>query len=141
MEEKSLITRMESHGIRPTANRIRIAEALAREPRPMTLTELETQLETIDKSNIFRALNLFRKKHFVHLIEDGCEGTRYELCHSDHAEEEDDDMHVHFHCEVCHKTFCIKEVPVPSVSLPAGFRPETADYMVKGVCPACAAKR
>ena len=140
MEEKSLITRMESHGIRPTANRIRIAEALAREPRPMTLTELETQLETIDKSNIFRALNLFREKHLVHLIEDGCEGTRYELCHSDHAEE-DDDMHVHFHCEVCHKTFCIKEVPVPSVSLPAGFLPETADYMVKGVCPACAAKR
>ena len=140
MEEKSLTTRMESHGIRPTANRLRVADALARAHRPMTLSELETELETIDKSNIFRALNLFRDKHFVHTIEDGCEGSRYELCHSMH-EEEDDDMHVHFHCKKCHRTFCLEDIPGPRIVLPEGYSPESVNYVVKGTCPACAGKQ
>jgi Fur family ferric uptake transcriptional regulator len=139
MEEKTIVASLESHGIRPTANRIRIAQALARAGRPLTLSELETELETIDKSNIFRALNLFRDSHFVHSIEDGGEGTRYEICHRSH-DEGDDDAHVHFHCEKCHKTFCLEDIPVPAVRLPEGYAPESVNYMVKGVCPACAAK-
>ncbi len=136
MDKNEIIARMESHGIKPTANRILVAESLLRQKRPMTLAELEAELETVDRSNIFRSLTLFREHHFIHVIEDGCEGTRYELCLSTHADR-DEDMHVHFHCERCHRTFCLDKTPVPPVSLPEGFSMETANYMIKGICPDC----
>ena len=136
MDKNELIARMESHGIKPTANRILVAESLHRQKRPMTLAELEAELETVDRSNIFRSLTLFREHHFIHVIEDGCEGMRYELCLSTHADQ-DEDMHVHFHCERCHRTFCLDQTPIPPVSLPEGFSMETANYMIKGICPDC----
>ena len=52
------------HGIKPTANRIVIARALASADRPMSMTELEESILTIDKSNIFRALTTFKEHHF-----------------------------------------------------------------------------
>ena len=52
MEEKHLLDLLESHGVKPTANRIVIARALAAAGRPMSMTELETVVETIDKSNV-----------------------------------------------------------------------------------------
>ena len=93
----SLEELLEHHGIKPTANRLLIAGALQDANRPLSLMELETQLETIDKSNVFRALTAFREAHLVHVLEDAGDGVRYELCHS-HDEEHDDDVHVHFYC-------------------------------------------
>ena len=129
-----------SHGIKPTANRIVVARTLAAAERPMSLTELEYKILSIDKSGVFRALTLFREHHLVHVIEDGGDGVRYELCHSMH-EEDDDDMHVHFHCEKCHRTFCLEDIPVPRIVLPEGYSPESVNYVVKGTCPACAGKQ
>ena len=101
-----------AHGIRPTANRILVVRALLAADRPMSLTELEHKILTLDKSGIFRALTIFRDNHLVHVIEDGGGSARYELCTSDG--EADDDLHVHFYCESCHRTFCIDNVPVPA---------------------------
>ena len=70
------------HGIKPTANRIVIVKTLADAENPMSLTELEYKILSIDKSGVFRALTLFREHHLVHVIEDGGDGVRYELCHS-----------------------------------------------------------
>ena len=124
-----------AHGIRPTANRILVAQALARSGRPVSLTELETALDTIDKSGIFRTLTLFREHHLVHTIEDG-EAVRYELCHS-HDEAHDDDLHPHFYCEKCHRTFCLDGVAVPSIPLPSGYTGHSTTYLIKGICPEC----
>ena len=139
MEEKHLLELMESHGVKPTANRIVIARALAAAGRPMSMTELETVVETIDKSNIFRTLQAFREAHLVHVLDDSGDGVRYELCHS-HDEHADTDTHAHFYCECCHRTFCLDGVPVPEMEVPDGFVLSTASFMAKGLCPACSAK-
>jgi Fur family ferric uptake transcriptional regulator len=136
MEENHLLELMQGHGVKPTANRIVIARALAAAGRPMSMTELETELETIDKSNIFRTLQAFREAHLVHVLDDSGDGVRYELCHS-HHEGEDDDLHVHFYCEKCHRTYCLENVPVPQVSIPESFESRTVNYLIKGLCPAC----
>ena len=136
MEELERI--LNEHGIKPTANRLLVLKALAESNRPVTMAELEDTIDTIDKSGIFRTLTLFNENHLLHQVDDGCEGVRYELCHA-HGDV-DDDRHVHFHCEVCHRTFCLEEIPVPAVALPNGFQPETVNYMIKGVCPQCAKK-
>lgn len=125
---------LEQHGVKPTPNRLLIARALEEAGAPLSLLELEARVESIDKSNIFRTLNTFRKAHLVHVLEG--EVVRYELCHSSH-EDHDDDLHVHFYCVVCHKTICLEDTPVPSVKVPQGYRPQALSYLVKGVCPQC----
>ena len=126
-----------SHNIKPTANRIVVARTLAAAERPMSLSELEYKILSIDKSGVFRALTLFREHHLVHVIEDGGDGVRYELCYSHDGHHEDDDQHVHFYCERCHRTFCLHDTPIPTVSLPEGYRLTSINYMVKGLCPEC----
>ena len=127
---------LEEHGVKATPNRILVAKALENAGRPLSLMELEAQLETIDKSNVFRALSAFREAHLVHVLEDSGDGVRYELCHS-HDGEHDDDIHVHFYCTRCHKTYCLEDTPVPQVTVPEGFSPESVSYLVKGICPEC----
>ena len=136
MDEKKCTELLNRHHIKPTANRIVVVKALASAGRPMSLSELEYEILTIDKSGIFRSLTLFRYHHLVHVIEDGGDGVRYELCLS-HHEDEDDDMHVHFYCERCHKTFCLEDLPIPDVPLPEGYEMTTANFVVKGICPQC----
>ena len=125
------------HGVKPTANRIVVVKALADAERPMSLTELEYKILSIDKSGVFRALSLFRKHRLVHVLEDGSDGVRYELCHSHDGHDADDDQHVHFYCEHCHRTFCLSDIPIPAVTLPPGYRLTGINYMAKGLCPEC----
>ena len=69
-------------GIRPTPNRILVARALMDATHPVALAELETVLDTVERSTIFRVLNLFRSADLVHVIDDGSGSTKYELCRS-----------------------------------------------------------
>ena len=137
MEELENI--LQEHGIKATANRLLVLKALAESHRPVTMAELEDKIDSIDKSGIFRTLMIFKESHLLHQIDDGCEGVRYELCHA-HGDV-DDDRHVHFHCEVCHRTYCLEDTPIPVVTYPDGFQVETVNYMAKGICPECAKKR
>ena len=136
----NIIDLLARHGIKPTANRIVIAETMAAADYPMSMKEIEVKLQTIDKSSVFRSLTLFREKHLVHQVEDGNDVVRYELCLSD-SHEEDDDMHVHFYCEFCHRTYCLPELLIPEVKLPEGYLQTSINYMVKGRCPSCAKKK
>ena len=135
MNESAITALMQEHGIRPTANRIIVAKALAEESRPLTMTELDDRIGSIDKSGIFRTLTLFKDQHLVHVLEDG-EGVRYELCHS-HDHSIDNDMHVHFHCEHCGQTICLEDLPIPEVTLPDGYEVQSANFVLKGICPKC----
>ena len=115
-------------------------DALMSASRPMSLSDLETVLDTVDKSSIFRTLEVFEKHHAVHSIDDGTGSVKFEVCE---GEEECtvSDMHAHFYCEKCHKTFCLKEINAPVVDLPEGFEMRGVNYMVKGVCRECAQRK
>ena len=63
MNDSEITALMKEHGIRPTANRIIVAKALAEECRPLTMSELEDRIGSIDKSGIFRALTIFNENH------------------------------------------------------------------------------
>lgn len=121
--------------VKPTANRILIYRALAEATRPVSLTDLEIALETIDKASIFRTLTMFADHGLVHAFEDGSRSMKYERCTaSEHAI---GDLHAHFYCDKCMQTFCLEDVRVPQASLPAGFVARDINYIVKGLCPNC----
>ena len=132
---------LESHKIKPTANRILVLRTLAEVRQPLSLSELECEMLSVDRSSVFRVLTLFREHHLVHVLEDGSDSVRYELCHSTDGHEHDDDQHVHFYCEQCQQTFCITDVPIPTVCLPDGYVLESVNYMAKGLCPRCASRK
>jgi Fur family ferric uptake transcriptional regulator len=113
-----------------------VLKELVKALHPITLSELEYKILSIDKSNIFRALTLFKEHHLVHVIEGGSEGVRYELCHS-HDNDHDEDIHPHFYCEECQQTFCLDYTEIPNVKLPKGFEQKSANLMIKGICPDC----
>lgn len=136
MDEITCVRLLEEHEIKPTANRIVVIRALASSMLPQSLAELERRIVTIDKSNIFRALTLFREHHLIHAIEGSSDSTKYELCHS-HNHEHDDDQHPHFYCESCQQTYCLDNLELPEVKLPPGFDAHTTNLMIKGTCPHC----
>ena len=135
MDKNDIAKLLEEHGIKVTVNRLLVAEALDNSSRPLSLMELEDLIGTVDKSGIFRSLVLFKEHRLVHSIED-VEGTRYELCLS-HGSSHDDDTHVHFYCEKCHRTFCLDDIHIPPVELPKGYDARGANYVLKGICPEC----
>ena len=49
---------LQAHGVHPTAARILVLKKLSELTHPVSMTELETELETMDKSTIFRTLNV-----------------------------------------------------------------------------------
>ena len=132
MSAQHFVDLLELHDVRPTANRIVIAEALAHMGHPVSMSELEGYILTIDKSGIYRALAEFRKHHLVHAIDGGDSEIKYELCHSrNHGQ--DDDRHAH--------TFCLDYAAIPPISIPDGFVASSVNYMVKGLCPDCARRQ
>ena len=136
MDETKWEKMLGEHGVKPTANRIVVARALASSMQPQSLADLERRIGTIDKSNIFRALTLFKEHRLVHAIEGSGDGTKYELCHS-HSHSHDDDQHPHFYCESCQQTYCLDYTEVPEIALPEGFEMASANLMIKGTCPKC----
>lgn len=127
-------------GIAATPNRILVMRELEKASGPLSLSELEQSLDTLDKSSIFRVLNVLAEHDVVHALEDGRGIAKYELCHSADRQV-DDDLHCHFYCMKCRKTFCLSGVKIPEVEVPEGFSVEGVNFMLKGLCSNCRHKR
>ncbi len=131
-----------AHGIRPTAVRLLVLQAMGDDNRAYSLSELEAKLGTVDKSTVFRTLTLLWEHNVVHSIEDSQGQTRYALCeegcqcHEKHHEGLHD-LHPHFECERCSRVWCLRDDALPLVALPPGFHIHTASYVVRGLCPEC----
>lgn len=139
MEEKDYIDLLSERNIQPTAIRILVLRAMLRADRSVSLLDLENILDTVDKSTIFRTLTLFLSHHLIHSIDDGTGSFKYAVCSSD-CSCEVNDLHTHFHCEKCNRTFCFTNIPTPIVNLPKGFSLSSINYVLKGICPDCGTK-
>lgn len=139
MSNPDTVEIMEKHGVRPTAIRILIYKAMQEFHDTFSLADLEISLETVDKSTIFRTLETFTASHLVHETEDGRGAKKYCVCHNDH-DCSPDEMHCHFYCESCHKTFCLDTIHIPPVTCPDGYELHEIEYLIKGICPDCRKK-
>lgn len=132
-------------GVRPTAMRLWVYRTLQQCHHPISLRQMEERMGSADRSTIFRTLTLLLQHHLIHSVDDGTGSLKYEACtsprHHTHPHELHDDLHVHFHCEACQRTFCLPQVGVPQVELPQGVKVYSVNYVVKGLCPLCRAKR
>ena len=139
MNSQDMISRLESKGIRPTANRILVMKTLMGEQNPQSLSNLERKMVSMDKSSIFRTLTLFLEHDVVHAFEDGRGVLCYELCEEKGACDHHDG-HIHFYCKYCQRSFCMEDIHIPSFELPEGFYPHSISFVIKGECPDCRKK-
>lgn len=141
--DKDLVTLLEQRDIKPTAMRILVLRAMTNCDEAFSLQSLEDKLDTVDKSTIYRCITLFLTHHLIHAIDDGTGSIKYAVCDSScHCGEEGehlDDMHAHFYCERCQRTFCLNRISVPLVTLPGNFKVHSINYVLKGLCPECSA--
>lgn len=122
--------------VRPTSNRVLILRHLLAANAPMSLIELETELQTLERSSIQRVLKLLADSGIVNLMEDGRGISKYEVCHTGNNSNHDD-LHPHFYCEKCHKVYCFKDVNIPHIQIPESFTVRSVNFMLKGLCPDC----
>lgn len=131
--------RMQETGVRPSPVRNLVLQTIYNAVGPLTAREIEEKLGTVDRSSISRSLAVFQDAGLVHCISDGTAADKYEFCRESHDDGHSDE-HVHFHCEICGRTFCLHDVEIPQVSLPAGFTAKSANFVISGVCNRCNAK-
>lgn len=137
MDEQIYLQQLERRGIKPTAMRLLILKTMMHRRDAFSLLDLENELDTADKSTIYRTIMLFLAHHLIHAIDDGSGSLKYAVCSTD-CDCDIDDLHTHFYCEKCHRTFCLKSIHVPMVTLPPGFTVHDINYVLKGLCAECA---
>lgn len=126
-------------GVNPTAVRMLVYKCLSEAEVPMSLSDIEVALESVDKSTISRTLSTFKEHHLIHCFNDGSGSFKFEVCRSgDHHSH--DDRHVHFRCTECGVTTCLTSIAVPEVELPQGYIAREINYVISGVCSNCTGK-
>ena len=137
--EDVYLNKLSLRDIKPTAMRLLILRTMMEMKRAVSMTDLEEKLDTVDKSTIFRTLSLFLSHHLIHGVDDGSGSLKYAVC-EDCCMCTVEDQHMHFYCEHCHNTYCIRSVRAPTVVLPDGFVQTGINYVIKGICADCAAR-
>lgn len=135
-DEQSLM----NAGVHVTAIRLMVWHEIRHQlADAFSLSDLERLLPTVDRSTLFRTLTCLREAHLLHDIDDGSGSQKYCVCHVDDTRH--CTGHVHLTCKACHRTFCLTDVSIPGVALPAGFLVDEAEYIVKGICAQCEKRR
>ncbi|ANQ51841.1 transcriptional repressor [Flammeovirga sp. MY04] len=130
--DKKLLAR----NIKPTAMRQLVYDILLKNNKALSLYEIEQQFDNVERSTIFRTLKTFQEKLLIHSVDDGTGAVKYALCDED-CKCLPDDLHVHFLCNTCGATYCLREMPIPKIELPKNFSFQNANFVIKGICEKC----
>jgi Fur family ferric uptake transcriptional regulator len=122
--------------IKPTAIRLLVLKAINDRKAVFSLADLETELETVDKSTLFRTISLFQQHRLIHGFDDGSGSHKFAICDKD-CDCNVDQLHVHFLCTHCNRAFCLKDISIPVINMPEGFSAESINYIIKGTCKKC----
>ena len=133
---KNIENKLQAKNIRQTAMRQLVLKVFTEEKTAVSLPELEEKIERADKATLYRTLKTFELNKLIHKIDDGSGTTKYALC-EDTCTCRPHDLHVHFHCSKCDKTYCLNDIPVPLIKLPVGFSLDKVNMVVEGICVNC----
>ncbi len=127
---------LKSKKVKNTAVRTVVLRHLLSQEKAQSLKDIENALAYTDRSSIFRTLKTFEENKVIHSIEDGSGMTKYAVC-VEGCNCDPKDLHYHFYCTNCDKTFCLLDLPIPDIQLPKNFKLQQANMVVKGLCDYC----
>ncbi|WP_299761385.1 Fur family transcriptional regulator [uncultured Pontibacter sp.] len=122
--------------IKPTAMRLLVLDFLFKQQAAVSLNDLEAAFHRADRITLYRTLKTFEEKGLVHSIVDGTGSVKYARC-EEGCECAPEDLHVHFHCNLCNETYCLPKARIPEIALPENFKTEEISLIMKGTCASC----
>ena len=121
-----------------TESRRKILELFRLTNGALAHADIETKTgEHFDRVTIYRTLQTFVEKGIIHTIPTVDNSVLYALCKDQCSEGHHHDNHVHFICDDCGTAYCLENISIPEVKLPAGFKQVQTDVLVSGVCDKC----
>lgn len=103
----------------------------------LSLPEIESAFEKIDRITLYRTLKTFEGKGIIHKAIDGTKHPKYAMCEEHCDEHNHNDNHAHFHCTQCKKTVCLEHVPTPAIQTPPGYKVAETNLILSGTCSDC----
>ena len=79
---------------------------------------------------------LMEQSYAIHTIDDGTGQLKYALC-QEGCTCSPQDLHTHFHCTKCQKTYCLNDMALPAISLPNKFSLKHINLTLNGFCDKC----
>lgn len=131
-----LENKLNQFGIKPTAMRLLVLEVIGKQKCAISHKDLVDLFERADATTLFRTLKTFLKHKLIHTIDDGTGQIKYALC-TEGCTCSPADLHSHFHCTKCQKTFCLLNAKPSPISLPQNFTLQSINLVLKGICDAC----
>lgn len=135
--EKNIESRLHKRKIKPTAMRLLVLDYLLKQSSAVSLTDIENAFKKSDRVTLYRTLRTFEDHALIHSITDGSGATKYALCQEGCNCTYPDDIHLHFYCEKCQQTFCMPEVKLPVLAVPAAFSLKHLSLVGRGNCNKC----
>lgn len=130
---------LNAKGVSPTAMRIRVLEYLQQQAAAVSLQHLEKDFGHSDRTTLYRTLKTFEEKGLIHSINDGTEAIKYAMCADACKAGIHYDLHLHFYCYSCKRTYCLPKHKVPEVDIPGNFVLKELNLVAKGICDKCGA--
>lgn len=130
---------LKNHGLRKTLGRLQVLDYFRSRPKALSHSELSKAFEgTLDRASLYRMIQDFESHGLIHKVPDDEVSTKYALCHASCSEHAHFDSHAHFKCKSCKETTCLDNAETPSIKLPTGFKAESSELLIHGLCKACA---
>lgn len=130
---------LDNHKLRRTACRSAVLTVfIEHEGTGLSKNFIEEHIEgDFDRATIYRTLNTYLEKGILHKILDENNVIRFALCSSTCSNGHHQHEHIHFKCTSCETTYCLDDVSMVDLKLPAGYRKAEANYLVVGTCATC----
>lgn len=132
------ITLLNAHDIKPSVQRIAIMEYLLQHRTHPAVEDiydaLSKKIPTLSKATVYNTLKMLTQK-----------GVARQLTIDEQCTHYDGELgpHAHFLCSSCGKLYDIglRDTSAEcAANVPTGFRVETSELYLRGICPQCAKK-
>ena len=124
--------------LKVTQPRLRVLELINAKTTAISQPELEKVVgNDIDRVTLYRILSSFEEKGLLHKVFDLNGTATYALCSVNCSVDHHHDQHVHFICSACNSVFCLDEISLPKINLPAGFTFQEMVINAIGLCNNC----
>jgi len=135
---KDLSQLLQQHHLKVTGPRLSILTILASRDIGTSQPDLEDILKPeVDRVTLYRTLKTFSDKGIIHKVFDANGTATYALCSGSCTEHQHHDEHLHFNCTVCNQVYCLRDILLPQMQLPPGFKSDSIIHTAAGICNRC----
>lgn len=129
---------LHTYGLRKTKCRTDVLSLFLENRYALAHAAIEQRLgRQYDRVTLYRTLHTFEEHGLLHSIKDGSGAMKYAVCKEACNQHQHHDNHLHFSCTVCGQTFCLNEVNIPALRMPAGYQVNELHFTAQGVCSNC----